>query len=149
MISGEKKVINEIEKYKYNDILMFNLFGFDIFIDNKYNSYLLEVNTRPYMKDYNKYDKIIKSNLFVDTLNIVGITPFSHDKKHEPLDKDLYYKNNYERRIDDALCELTRPRGDYELIFPLKDNIDKYEKFFFENKGKENEIFWKTIKKGY
>ena len=149
VISGEKKIINETKEYKYNDILMFNLFGFDIFVDDEYNPYLLEVNTRPMMHEYNKYDKIIKSNLFVDSLNIVGITPFSHDEEHKSLDKDLYYKNNYERRIDDALCELTRPRGDYELIFPLKDNIDKYEKFFFKNEGKENKIFWKKIKNGY
>ena len=148
-ISGEKKVIQATQNYKYNDIYMFNLFGLDIFIDNEYNSHLIEVNTRPIMKDYNKYEKVLKSSLFVDTLNIVGITPFSHDKKHESLDKDLSYKNNYEKRIDDALCELTRPRGDYELIFPLKDNIDKYKKYFLKKEGIENTKIWKIIKNGF
>jgi len=47
------------------------------------------------------------------------------------------------------LCELTRPRGDYELIFPLKNNIDTYKKYFANINTKENEIFWKKIKKGY
>lgn len=49
------------------------------------------------------------------------------------------------KRVDDALCELTRPRGDYELIFPLKNNIDKYSKYFFYDKGNENEMLWKEI----
>ena len=32
--------------------------------------------------------------------------------------------------VDNALCELERPRGIYELAFPLKNNIEKYKKFF-------------------
>ena len=145
LISGNRKIINATETLKLNDINMFNLFGFDIFIDKKLNPYLLEVNTRPFLAEYNKYDKIIKSNLFVDTLNIVGVTLYSHDKKHKSYDESLSYNNKVTRRVDDALCELTRPRGDYELIFPLKDNIDKYKKFFMNKKGKENTLFWKEI----
>ena len=105
----------------------------------------MEVNTRPFLHEYNKYDKIIKSNLFVDSLNIVGMTLFSHNKKHKNFDEVVNYANNEKKRVDDALCELTRPRGDYELIFPLKNNIDKYSKYFFYDKGNENEMFWKEI----
>ena len=54
-------------------------------LDENLKPYLLEVNTRPYMHEYNRYDRIIKSNLLVDTLNIAGITLFSHDKKHKAL----------------------------------------------------------------
>ena len=145
LISGQKKIINKTEELKLDDINMFNLFGFDVFIDNKFDAHLLEVNTRPSLVEYNKYDKIIKSNLFVDTLNIVGISLFSHDKEHKLFDKGLSFKDKVEKRVDDAFCELTRPRGDYELIFPLKDNIDTYKNFFFKNKGKENTLFWKKI----
>ena len=97
------------------------------------------------MLDYNKYDKIIKSNLFVDTLNIVGLQIFSHSKDHKTFDKIFNYQDKIKQRVDDSLCELTRPRGDYELIFPLKDNIEKYKRFFFKKKGKENVLFWKEI----
>ena len=145
LISGQKEIIKTTEKLKLNDLNMFNLFGFDIFINDKFDPFLLEVNTRPFMYEYNKYDKIIKSNLFVDTLNIVGITLFSHDKKHKAFDKVFNYAKKEEKRVDDALCELTRPRGDYELIFPLKNNIDKYSKFFLYKKGKENQMLWKEI----
>ena len=147
MISGNKKIINATETLNLDDINMFNLFGFDIFIDKNLTPYLLEVNTRPHLVEYNKYDKIIKSNLFVDTLNIVGVTLYSHDKKHKSFDKTKSYKNKITKRVDDALCELTRPRGDYELIFPLKDNIDIYKRFFMKKKGKENTLFWKEIMK--
>ena len=148
MISGEQRTRNITNKTKINDMNMFNLFGFDIIVDDKYIPYLLEVNTKPAMDIYNKYDIIVKSNLFVDTLNIVGMSPFSHEKKYKSFDKDIKYKNDIQNRVDDALCELTRPRGDYELIFPLKNNIQNYKKFFFKDNCKENVLFWKEIMEG-
>ena len=125
---------------------MFNVFGFDILLDDKLNPSLLEVNTRPSMHIYDKMDKIIKTNIFVDTLNIVGITPFSHKKNYEPFDKYYKYKNRVNEAVSKALCELSRPRGSFELIFPLKSNIDLYQKFFFHNISNENKLFWKNIK---
>ena len=62
---------------------MFNLFGFDILINDNLNPILLEVNTRPFMHIYDCMDKIIKTNLFIDALNIIGITPFSHERKYK------------------------------------------------------------------
>ena len=41
--------------------------------------------------------------------------------------------NNYETykySINNAFWELTRPRGDYELMFTIKNNINKYKKYF-------------------
>ena len=43
-----------------------------------------------------------------------------------------------EEHVNDAICELSRPRGDYELIFPIKDNIKIYKKFFIDINNKEN-----------
>ena len=94
---------------------------------------------------YDKMDKIVKENLFVDTLNIVGIVPFSHDDKVEILDNVFNYKNRVEEGVDYGYCELSRPRGNFELIFPLKKNIDVYKKFF-KIKIPENEKLWKKIK---
>ena len=76
---------------------------------------------------------------------LVGIYLYSHDKEHKPFDLVFSYTSKIQKRVDDALCELTRPRGDYELIFPLKDNIDIYKRFFLKKKGKENTLFWKEI----
>ena len=124
---------------------MFNLFGFDILIDDNLNPSLLEVNTRPFMYIYDKMDKIVKINLFVDTLNIIGITPFAHQKKYKSFDEDSTYKDEAIDAINYAFCELTRPRGDFELIFPLEQNIEKYRHLFFKKVTKENKMFWKKI----
>ena len=147
IISGQEKIIKTTSQLKLNDMNMFNLFGFDIIINNNFIPYLLEVNTRPSMASYNNFDKIIKSNLFADTLNIAGITLFSHQKNYRAFDKDIYSNNSIQNMVDNAVCELTRQRGDYELIFPLKKNIDEYKKYFYKGVRLENKLFWEEIKK--
>ena len=147
IISGQKKLVNITSGLTIKDRNMFNVFGFDVLIDSKLNASLLEVNTRPFMYVYDRMDRVIKTNLFVDTLNIVGLTPFSHERKYKTLDKEVFYKNKVRENVDNALCELTRPRGDFELIFPLKENIEKYKKLFFRKVGEENRIFWNEILK--
>ena len=60
-------------------------------------------------------------------------------------DKKININGNEDDLINDAFCEFSRPKGDYELIFPLKENIDKYKKFF-KDKNEINELFWKKLK---
>ena len=148
IISGQTPIINLESKMKVDDRSMFNVFGFDIIIDDKLNPSLLEVNSRPTLHIYDNMDKIIKTNIIVDTLNIVGIVPFSHELKYRSFDLDSFYKKGEDDRVNNALCELTRPRGDFELIFPLKNNINKYRKFFLnEKENSENKMFWEQIMK--
>ena len=146
IISGQRKITNITSEFNIDDRSMFNLFGFDIFVDNKINPALLEVNTRPFMYIYDEMDKIVKTNLFVDTLNIVGLTPFSHQKEFKSFYKDSK-GDKEEDKAEDAFCELTRPRGDYELIFPLKENINKYRILFLNDTSRENLLLWEKILK--
>ena len=134
----------------------FHLYGFDFLPDKNMKLYFLEGNDRPslYMSDIN--DRKLKPQLVADIMNIVGIVPFSHDYKdgYVPYDnynkKEFpYYKNEEERikiEVEESFCEFDRPRGRFELIFPLKNNIEKYRKFF-EVGLKENELLWKSILK--
>ena len=145
VIAGHQKLVENLDEFSLNDQSFFNLYGYDIIIDDKYEPYLLEVNRRPDMFIFDKMDKIVKEKIFVDTLNIVGIVPFSHDSKSEPFDEAYQYDDKVEEAVDYSYCELTRPRGDFELIFPLKDNIDIYKKYFRVNLP-ENEKFWEKIK---
>ena len=145
VIAAHKNLVEKLNEFNLNDQSFFNLYGYDIIIDDKYEPYLLEVNRRPDMYIFDKMDKIVKEKIFVDTLNIVGIVPFSHDNKSEPLDEVYQYEDKVEEAVDYSYCELTRPRGDFELIFPLKSNIDIYKKFFRVNLP-ENEKFWEKIK---
>ena len=145
IISVQQKLINKNDNLNLRDNNFYNLLGFDILINDKFEPILLEVNYSPCMNIYNKVDISIKTNLFVDILNIVGIIPFSK-KNFKTFDKEYKFKNKINESINNAFCELNRPRGDLELIFPLKDNINKYKKYF-NNISDENEIFWKILYK--
>lgn len=145
IISVQQKLINKNDNLNLRDNNFYNLLGFDILINDKFEPILLEVNYSPCMNIYNKVDIFIKTNLFVDILNIVGIIPFSK-KNFKTFDKEYKFKNKINESINNAFCELNRPRGDLELIFPLKDNINKYKKYF-NNISDENEIFWKILYK--
>ena len=71
--------------------------------------------------------------------------PFAHDDTQEPMDKDIYkYDNITEEIVDVCLCEFTRPRGVYELIYPLKDNINKYKEYY-EKILPESELLWNKL----
>lgn len=51
----------------------FQLFGFDILVDNKLNPWLLEVNLSPSLACESPLDQKIKSQLITDLFNMVGI----------------------------------------------------------------------------
>ena len=145
MISVYKNLTMELSENNLNDVNFFDVLGFDIIITNTYEPILLEINSGPSIVMYNELDKPIKTNLLVDTLNIVGITPFS---KNFFFNKKQKFEINTEFYVNNAFCELSRPRGDFELIFPLKENINIYKKFFKNKNNKENEIFWTEIESG-
>ena len=47
--------------------------------------------------------------------------------------------------VNRALCEFGRPKGRFELIFPLKNNLDYYKKFFKGDKTVD-EMLWSKLK---
>ena len=123
-----------------DDRNVYTIIGIDILITDKFEPILLETNNKPSLSINNLIDEPIKTNLFADTLNIVGISLFSREHRYMRLNK----KDIIEESVNNALCELNRPRGDYDLIFPLSENIEKYKKFFIEN-NQENILFWEKI----
>jgi len=50
----------------------YELFGFDVLLDNNLRPWLLEVNVSPSLHSSSALDKIVKANLVQDTLNIAG-----------------------------------------------------------------------------
>ena len=154
-ISVHKEYYEKIKNKKQESFNFFELHGLDYLPDKNLKLYFLEGNDRPslIMSDIN--DRKLKPQLVADMLNIVGIIPYSHEynDNFKPWEDNEnmfpYYYNEKERirfNVDEALCELGRPRGKFELIFPLKENIDKYSKFFKLNLI-ENKLFWEHIKK--
>ena len=140
-----QELVNENEVKKVNDQSFYNLLGYDILIDDKYSPHLIEINKNPSMAINNVLDNKIKTKLFTDTINLIGIVPYSRKtKKPFNVINNIIY-DNIENNVNIALCELKRPRGNYELIFPLKENINKYKKYF-RTISEENSIFWDKIR---
>ena len=89
-------------------------------------------------------NKLLKTNLLVDIFNLVGITPFSQEifnNKH----KEININDSADDLINNAFTEFSRPKSNYELIFPVNENTDRYKKFF-KDKNEINELFWKKLK---
>ena len=152
-ISVHKEYYNKIKSKKQESTNFFELHGLDYLPDKNLKLYFLEGNDRPslIMSDIN--DRKLKPQLVADMLNIVGIVPYSHEysdsfKPYEDNENMFPFIKNKEERIkfnvDEALCEFGRPKGKFELIFPLKENIDKYKKLFKINL-EENTLLWKHI----
>ena len=117
------------EREHLNDNSFYDILGYDILIIDDFIPKLIEINFALCMLISNELEKIIKTYLFVDTLNLIGIIPY-YRKTEEPLNSRYKFKNETDEYINMALCELERPRGDYELIFTTRKNIQKYKKFF-------------------
>ena len=135
-----------LKAFKLTSCNLFELYGLDIILDNKYTPWLLECNINPSLHCDMDVDLKVKSKLITDILNIIGLTPFTHDKREKPLDKDNYYMSTIEEAITESLCEFVRPTGGFERIFPLKDNIDIYKKFI-ERPGEQNLHLWEEMLK--
>jgi tubulin polyglutamylase TTLL4 len=66
----------------------FEIYGFDILLDQKLRPHLLEINISPSLSSSSPLDKKIKTMLIVDTLNLVGVQPYDrklHEKEMENL----------------------------------------------------------------
>ena len=152
LLSVVDQLYGRIEEYGTHDRNHFKLFGFDYLLDDNLKIHLLEINDRPSLLMGDINDRKLKPQLVADTLNIVGITPFSHDYKDDFANwENKYYEkfgkegpDELEDDINNSICELGRPRGRFELIFPKKDNIDYYKQFF-SKEYKENVLLWKHI----
>merc|ERR1719361_1594474 len=58
----------------------FEIYGFDVMVDDKLRPWLLEVNIFPSLSSSSPYDKRIKTKLIADSLTLVGLVPFSHEQ---------------------------------------------------------------------
>ena len=100
-----------LKMFKLTSCNLFELYGLDILLDNKFNPWLLECNINPSLNCDKEVDVKVKSKLITDILNIIGLTPFIHDKREKPLDKDNYYMTSIEEAVTESLCEFVRPTG--------------------------------------
>ena len=143
---------------------VFELYGFDIFVDEKFKVWLLEVNVNPSLHCNSPLDLSIKTDLIADLFNLIGIVPFNHNNNEEVYNlarkknNKFNYKiklpkinqnNNYEIKSkgNEAIDEYYRKMIEtfreekmraeltgFELIFPKKNNVDYYSKILKDSK---------------
>ena len=142
ILTVREKLINEIDKNNLKYSNFYHLIGFDIILDNNLKPYLLEANRRCSFRDDNDAEKYYSYNILADTLNIIGIRKYNCNNLNNKNNKT---EENIKEIIEESLCELDRPRGGYKLIFPLKNNVEKYKKFFENNITKEDNELWKLL----
>lgn len=59
----------------------FEIYGFDILIDNKLKPWLMEVNVCPSLSSSSPMDRKIKHTLLTDTLNLLGLEHLTKKSK--------------------------------------------------------------------
>lgn len=75
-----------MSRFSKHKNICFELYGFDILIDNKLKPWLLEVNISPSLSSSSPLDKKIKTVLITDTLNLVGVLPYDRKQYEKELD---------------------------------------------------------------
>jgi len=75
--------IEEVKKLTTLPNCLFELYGFDILIDDNLEPWLMEVNLNPSLDCQAQMDNKIKSNLITDIINLLAVTPYSRSKENK------------------------------------------------------------------
>ena len=109
LITVVKENCQEISINKNNSL--FELYGYDILIDEEFKAWLLEVNVNPSLHCTSPLDLSIKTDLVTDIFNIIGIIPFNHNNgetvynyemiknKENEKEKENYHKKNKSKSL--------------------------------------------------
>lgn len=73
LLSVEEMQKNQIKKSNIGRSNCYELFGYDVLLDNHLNPWLLEINLSPSLAFDSPLDLKIKANLIKDTFNLVGL----------------------------------------------------------------------------
>ena len=146
-ISFDEHINEKLKRRNFDERNFFEIFSFDFLVDDKEKVFLLKITGDPKIETNYETEIKLYNNLMIDSLNIVGVVPFSHDEEQKSLfenKKDGKNVNDLDDRINNVLCEISRPMGQFQRIFPNKDNVDKYKKYL-DKISKENEKLWEKI----
>ena len=133
IISSYKYLLEGDKEKQYN--YCFQIFGFDILLDEKLNPYLLEVNYRPSLDYYTGFEKRMKVEMIRDAIRIA--VPFgiyqelvssrkwcwTRSSWLEFINKDPEIQKICDKDLQNVLDE-----SNYSLIYPVKETSDKYKK---------------------
>eukprot|EP00826_Nyctotherus_ovalis_P028789 TRINITY_DN2269_c0_g9_i1.p2 TRINITY_DN2269_c0_g9~~TRINITY_DN2269_c0_g9_i1.p2 ORF type:complete len:123 (+),score=36.81 TRINITY_DN2269_c0_g9_i1:633-1001(+) len=92
-IAVEPHIYNAMTRATRERNVCFELYGFDILIDESLRPWLLEVNVLPSLSSSSPLDKKIKTTLLSDIFNLIGMVPYDRKKyiKEEEDRKSKYF----------------------------------------------------------
>ena len=73
ILSTENIIFNATKRTCIHRTNCFELYGYDIMLDNNLKPWLIEINLSPSLATDSALDLEIKSNLIADTFNLIGI----------------------------------------------------------------------------
>ena len=109
---------------------VFELYGLDIFVDDKFKVWLLEVNVNPSLHCNSPLDLSIKTDLIADLFNLIGIVPFNHNNNEEVY--NLSRKKNSKFNYEIKLPKINK-NNNYEIKSKGNEVIDEYYRKIIEN----------------
>ena len=143
LISCENNLVSAISKYCAFQENCFELYGFDILIDDNLNCWLMEVNLSPNLHFDAPIDLKIKGEMIAEIFDIIRIVPYDirneiyeSNSKYSSISKYLNYPeikdikitNEIKQQIWDTEEEYLRLKQ-FKRIFP-SINYPNYQKFF-------------------
>ena len=157
ILSCTQSIVSACRMFVNYNSNCFELFGFDILIDDTLKPWLIEVNLSPSLGCDSPLDTKIKANLLTDLLTLIGIPAVSPLMKASMENKGVKVRSlSNTRRVNSAefvhtggsnkkqhLSTLTQEeirilksakkqmerRGGFVRIFPNSDSMQKYEIF--------------------
>ncbi|KAK8870448.1 hypothetical protein M9Y10_008330 [Tritrichomonas musculus] len=106
----------------------FELFGFDVMLDDKGEIYILEVNVTPALGTSSELDYFVKSPVVRDLFNI-GLIPKPSDKVD--ISYNLFKNEDKEYKPESSMAaiyeyELAQKRlGMFRCVYPTKDRVQR------------------------
>ena len=142
LISVEPHIVGNLQKNPTNRVNCFEIYGFDVMIDQNMKPWVLEVNVLPSLSSSSPFDKRIKTMLVCDALTCIGLRGYDKSKFHAqttellglaPFVPSMSYQTVRERERLLGNEKLTKDeiemlmdldeeflrKGNFERIFPL------------------------------
>ena len=170
IISAEPYMLSSMNRTPKHRNNCYEIYGFDILIDSNIKPWLMEVNVCPSLNSSSPLDRKVKTTVICDTMNLLGYQPFDkkkfEEKKKKNKSPEKEGRKHQSRNINEAnnltaenclnilssddwniLFETDEEwyrKGNYDRIFPNKENCEVYSKYF-EFQRYNNSIVWKWL----
>lgn len=139
VITAESTVVGLVRKYDLSRNNCFDLFGFDILLDESLRPWLLEVNLSPSLATESPLDLNIKSNLVSEIFSLIGIRGQSarpstnssvrlKSRQSRPQTAKSDDTAKYNEILNDCFSEFLRSEH-FVRVYPVQ-GCQIYDKFF-------------------